>query len=372
MDNWIFVDTNIYLDFYRMSNDLSMKFLEQLKSRQGNLVMTYQVEMEFKKNRQSAILTTLGDLSSSMPRPVIFSDDASHKALQKAWKNKVDDYRSRLREMLQDPISHDPVFTSLEELFTKRDDLTLPEASPKKKVIVQRAKDRSLSGYPPRKSRDSIGDAVNWEWLMELASQREAVIHLVSRDSDFGVEHRGRYYLNDWLTDEFHARAANGASISLAGSLAETLKKLSVRVSKTQEAVEDAIIARRRKINWAERRGKYVEYLKDLSEEDLHWEIDSKIADTQYDLLENEYVCGTMAETNATDWQIDNYEIRDVDIDDQRAKVEITFHATGEQDDEHDRAYYGTRISGTAMVEINEFGEVRYTVHEAEVDDDDP
>src|ERR1700720_3909675 len=47
---------------------------------------------------------------------------------------------------------------------------------------------RFLFGCPPRKKNDSsIGDAINWEWIVECANACQAEIHIVSRDTDYGI-----------------------------------------------------------------------------------------------------------------------------------------------------------------------------------------
>ena len=57
LDALIFVDTNIYLDFYRVrGRDAGLSVLAQLGNYLDRLIVTSQVEMEFMKNRQAAIL----------------------------------------------------------------------------------------------------------------------------------------------------------------------------------------------------------------------------------------------------------------------------------------------------------------------------
>ena len=59
MSKLLFIDTNIYLDFYRVRNKVSMAFLSHIDSVRDSVIMTYQVEMEFKKNRQTVIAETI-------------------------------------------------------------------------------------------------------------------------------------------------------------------------------------------------------------------------------------------------------------------------------------------------------------------------
>jgi predicted nucleic acid-binding protein len=50
IDALLFIDTNIFLDFYReRKSDISMKFLEQIEAYKDRLILGSQVEMEYKK-----------------------------------------------------------------------------------------------------------------------------------------------------------------------------------------------------------------------------------------------------------------------------------------------------------------------------------
>ena len=54
--NLLFVDTNIWLDFYRARNETGLRLLEHVEAVSEKLIVTYQLESEYKKNRQAAIL----------------------------------------------------------------------------------------------------------------------------------------------------------------------------------------------------------------------------------------------------------------------------------------------------------------------------
>jgi hypothetical protein len=62
MPKYLFIDTNIYLDFYRIRNEVKTSFLDHLEGIKDSLIVTDQVEMEFKKNRQIAILEGMKEL----------------------------------------------------------------------------------------------------------------------------------------------------------------------------------------------------------------------------------------------------------------------------------------------------------------------
>ena len=94
-----------------------------------------------------------------------------------------------------------------------------------RRLIRRQAWRRFMLGYPPRKSGDtSIGDAVNWEWIVQCAKESGNDVVIVSRDSDYGVSMDRVQYLNDWLSEEFKDRVSRKRSIRLTGRLAEALK----------------------------------------------------------------------------------------------------------------------------------------------------
>lgn len=79
MPKLLFIDTNIYLDFYRIRNEVKTPFLAHLEAIKNYLIITDQVEMEFKKNRQSAILEGMQELKapSEISVPGVLRQDKS-------------------------------------------------------------------------------------------------------------------------------------------------------------------------------------------------------------------------------------------------------------------------------------------------------
>lgn len=248
----VFVDTNILLDFYRFQTDAGPSLLDKLKQLRGRLIMTYQVEMEFKKNRQTVMLNSLSGLKNpdgAIQVPRFLSDT---KAVQGINTNRdkiakqVSKLHSQLDNALRNPLQNDSVYASLQHFFRSEDELNLGRDKPSRFEIRRLARKRWLLGYPPRKSNDtSIGDAVNWEWIIRCASNCTAGVIIISRDSDFGVTHRGESFLNDWLNQEFHSRVAQGRPISLYARLTEGLKAASIQPTPAEITAEEEVSSSR-------------------------------------------------------------------------------------------------------------------------------
>ena len=225
-----------------------MALLDHLDSIKDSLISTYQVEMEFKKHSQSAILEGFKALKGpdSIPRPGLFSAAKSALALQRDIKNaekRVNVLKDRLRRALDKPSVHDPVYKVFQRCYHKVDDLAFTRESEEKVQLRRRAFRRFLFGYPPRKQGDtSIGDAINWEWLIRCARKHSAEIHIASRDSDYGVTFEGRSYINDHLLQEFRERVSQKRGIFLHTRLSEALKSFAVQVTPEEEKEEEAII----------------------------------------------------------------------------------------------------------------------------------
>jgi len=249
MKQLLFVDTNIWLDFYRVRTEAGVALLDHLDGIQDALIVTYQVEMEYKKNRQAAILEGFKALKGpeAILRPGLFSAAKSALALQRDIRNaekRVNQLKDRLRRALDKPSVHDPVYKVFQRCYHKQDDLALTRDSEEKLQLRRKAFRRFLFGYPPRKQSDtSIGDAINWEWLVRCAIKHGAEIHIASRDSDFGVTFEGRSYFNDHLLQEFRERVSKKRGVFLHSRLSEALKKFSVKVTPEEETEEEAIIS---------------------------------------------------------------------------------------------------------------------------------
>ena len=89
MKRLLFVDTNILLDFYRSRTEAGLSLVRHLDSIRDHVVKTYQVEMEFKKHRQKAILESHAALKapSVVSWPGLFSEAKPARALLKDLKN---------------------------------------------------------------------------------------------------------------------------------------------------------------------------------------------------------------------------------------------------------------------------------------------
>lgn len=254
MPKLLFVDANIWLDFYRGRSEASLALLRHLETVGDKLIVTHQLEMEYKKNRQVAILEGMKKLSAptQLEQLGVFSDAKELAATQKAMKaaeKRFSKLKKRLARILTKPATHDEVYKACQRLFHRSSDIVLTRENPVRKLIRGRAIRRFLMGYPPRKPNDtSMGDAINWEWMVDCATRKSAELVIVTRDADYGCEVDGEAYLNDHLRHEFSDRVSRKRDVVLCRRLSDALKHFSVPVTKEEETEEQNLIESRPKI----------------------------------------------------------------------------------------------------------------------------
>lgn len=243
----LFVDTNIWLDFYRARTEADLSLLEHLEQIADSIIVTSQLEMEFKKSRHAAMTEGIGELKSfqGVSRPGLFSDAKAVQAIQSSQKKvdaRVKKLKARYLKALSAPAEHDPVYKICQRIFHKADPLVLTRDMPQRRLIRRRALRRFLLGYPPRKKNDtSMGDAFNWEWMLECANSQNAELVIVSRDADYGAIVENKGYPNDHLLQEFRERVSRRRKLFLHSKLSEALQHFKISVTESEKQAEDAI-----------------------------------------------------------------------------------------------------------------------------------
>jgi len=244
----LFIDTNIWLDFYRARNDAGLALLEKAEGITDRIIVTYQLESEFKKNRQAAIFEGLQELKApaQIPRLGLFSDAMATRKMSESIKEaerRVKDLRTRLIRAVEKPSIHDPVYQACQRVFHKDDDLVLTRENKLRHLIRRKAFRRFIHGCPPRKKADtSLGDAFNWEWIVYCAKERNADVVIVSRDADYGLTIDNKAFINDHLKHEFKERVNARKKLLLHNRLSDALKLFEIPISKKVQEAETEIV----------------------------------------------------------------------------------------------------------------------------------
>ncbi|MGH8066521.1 MAG: PIN domain-containing protein [Candidatus Entotheonellia bacterium] len=130
VEQLFFVDTNIWLDFYRSRTEAELTLLKHLDAIRDRIIISSQVEMEFMKHRQAVILESIRELKppSHISRPGLFSDAKAVRALNKNLKQaeeRVKLLKDRLSKVFERPAIYDPVYKVCQRVFHKNDELNL-------------------------------------------------------------------------------------------------------------------------------------------------------------------------------------------------------------------------------------------------------
>lgn len=246
----LFIDTNIWLDFYRLeSSEKMLGALPLVAHARDRMISTAQVQMEFMKNRQNVILLALEKFKSGddVRVPPVIADAVAARTL-KASKKAMDDRRKLLKQRVErimlDPARNDPVFKAVQSLFVHPTPLILGRENEQRFAIRRLARKRWLLGYPPRKDDDlSVGDAINWEWVVKCAIQGSGHVIIVSRDKDYGRHVDRHGYLNDWLQKEYRERVGRRSKIVLTNAVHTALNLMNVQVPpEVVKAEQDLIL----------------------------------------------------------------------------------------------------------------------------------
>ena len=250
MSALLFIDTNIFLDFYRCNNDVSLSLLQRVNSNRNIVITTPEIEMEYKKNRQKVILEALGSIkppdSVDLKIPSFLKESkykGTSERLTKAYDELTKKLIKRTELLVESPGRYDPVYRILQRLFKEKGACHLSRGSKMDSEVREKAILRFSLGYPPRKSNDtSAGDSFNWEWMLYCAKDTHNDIVIISRDGDYGQTRNKKSFINDWLQQEFKERVGHRYAIKLTTRLSEGFKIAGISIPKAEDQAEQNFI----------------------------------------------------------------------------------------------------------------------------------
>ncbi len=154
----LFIDTNIFLDFYRqVGRESDLSILKHIGQHHDRIITTRQVEMEFKKHRQRLIANSLAEIKapdwSGLKLPAYLASSCQASGLSQAQtriKQLVETIQKRGRRVFEKPTRPDPVYKVVQRLFTANTPYNLLRSKEKEwKRAIRLAWRRFLLGYPP-------------------------------------------------------------------------------------------------------------------------------------------------------------------------------------------------------------------------------
>ncbi|MBD8914492.1 MAG: hypothetical protein EGR77_00580 [Pseudobutyrivibrio sp.] len=180
----LFIDTNIWLAMFHLSKD-DLEALNQLKELIGKEIKIYiprQVKYEYLRNRDSKIKDALDKfkiIDVQFPNLVKCYDE--YDDLKRKFDELKKEHCKLTEKVTRDVMEQNtPADIAISELFDKTEIIECSNDT------VNKAKLRYDLGNPPGK-KNSYGDAVNWECLLENIPDGED-LYFISDDKDYCSE----------------------------------------------------------------------------------------------------------------------------------------------------------------------------------------
>lgn len=178
----IFVDTNVFLDFYQSTTD-RLAILQQLLDRADCFVFPEQTVREFRRNRARRLNKIADLVKGSSNFNVHTTAIVREMPVFKEWikardsvKQHAKTIENQLRSWAVDE-SSDPVYQQFVQLYCGGTTIATPADA------LEKAKQRKLLGDPPTSpDKHTVGDEIIWETLLACCDDDLIV---VSRDKTF-------------------------------------------------------------------------------------------------------------------------------------------------------------------------------------------
>lgn len=221
----LYIDTNIFLDFYQSANDRFVVFTE-LDSRASEIIITEQTINEFYRNRSLRLSELAKKIQTSASPRIHYTSVVRELPEFKVWQKAHDDGETAAKKMantLLDWVKHsdnDLVLKEFENLVKKSN------IFPISTLAIEQAKLRKLLGNPPTSpDKHTIGDELIWEILKENVVDDLIV---VSRDQTF--------IRNEAILAAEFSKSKSRTLICITESLSKSLELL----GKPSKPIEDA------------------------------------------------------------------------------------------------------------------------------------
>ncbi|WP_009633244.1 PIN domain-containing protein [Synechocystis sp. PCC 7509] len=226
----IFIDANIYLNFFDSNKPELKKLLCSLLESKNSLFINAQIVNEVNRNKlgiaQKSLINHFTNLSNikSSNLPEHLEMESTNLQSWNSQSKKIHQEQEALQKELEALIhktleeimfSNDQVSRTFSLLFEGALEASEPE--------FQAARLRKELGNPPGKPNDPLGDQISWEQFLNFSRGSEK-IWIITNDLDYYTVFKGKRYLNSFLYNELFKAKANPPSIFCFASLAEGLR----------------------------------------------------------------------------------------------------------------------------------------------------
>ncbi len=223
---YVFIDTTVFLSFYECSsedlNELE-KLVDYTIENKISLCLPKQVVQEFHRNRERVIDKAMRELRnpsipSEFPRMCI--DYPEYDMLRK----RLREY-SGAHQLLMSKLSEDIINETLKADLLIARLFAATEIIPTREDVVRKARRRIELGNPPGEA-GSIGDAVNWETLLDVVPEGHQLF-FVSNDKDFQSRHQAKAF-HPYLDKEWTQEKKS--NLEFFSTLTEAFRPFSLKI----------------------------------------------------------------------------------------------------------------------------------------------
>lgn len=224
----IFIDTNIILNFYRINNKDSINaILGAIKKYKKYFISTKQSQDEFLRNRDRTMKDFIEELKKqnykAHSNSVIATLDTYNEYYDSIIKaNKST--RNIIDEMTK--LIENPEIDSIYKIYLDLSKIAYDRTND----IIEKAKRRKIIGNPPTSRKDTCGDEIIWETLLEYCNEN---LIIISKDSTFNDNY-------NFLKDEFY-RIKN-KKLKVVDSITKAIELNNENPPKELELIESDLI----------------------------------------------------------------------------------------------------------------------------------
>ncbi|MCR4379235.1 MAG: PIN domain-containing protein [Rhodospirillales bacterium] len=238
----IFIDANIWLDFYDGRLKDIGQLLETLQALTGHLILPKQVVFEVHRNRVNRYLNSI---NSSMKQDTTFDMEFGRlpdvteecaswnkglKELREEFKGRKEAiYQQRVRIVSEHTeavcLGTDDASRTFETIFKNCIEATDPE--------IELARLRKDRGNPPGKRNDSLGDQICWEQILSTLNDGDR-LWIISRDGDYTVSNGEGLFLDPLLMYELRSKFDTLPEVHCFTDLPKALKHFKTNKSERE------------------------------------------------------------------------------------------------------------------------------------------
>jgi len=229
----LFIDSNIWLDLYHFSSNDLKQFnkLKDMIGRDVNIFLNQQVIDEIYRNRENKINDAYKQFESiNIQVPNLCKGYDEYEDLNSIIKEFKKIHKKLCMNIKKDTIAEnlhaDRVIKEIMDQLTKHEIFK----------YVKKAKLRFDIGNPPGKNK-SYGDAINWEFLLDVVHLKEELF-FISSDADFR-SNMYDYKLNYFLFKEWTEIKQSKIFFytSLNSFFSDHLKDINLETEKEKESI---------------------------------------------------------------------------------------------------------------------------------------